>query len=339
MKQVRVGIAGLGRVGMIHACHLARQIEGARLVAACSIVPEELEAARRELGVEQTYADFNQMIEQAEIDAVVIVTTTSLHAEQIQFALEAGKHVFTEKPMGVNAVECKQVETCVKAHPELAFMVGFMRRFDPSYLYAKKKIEEGAIGRPYLVKATGLDPKNSIASVLKYARTSSGLFIGMGVHDVDLMHWFLGSRAVSVSAIGGNFAYPEFGEFGDVEVGLALYQFENGAMGMLHTGRTAPHGYHIETEIVGTEGSIRISPVPQKNLAVIYGKDGVTVECVEEFRERFTQAFLLELSEFINCIRTGRKPDMDVSDAVAATTVVEATTRAFKEHSIMRIAY
>lgn len=109
VKKVKVGIAGLGRLGKVHAHNLAYKIPNAMLKAACSIVPEELEYAKKELGV--------------------------------------------------TVEECRLAEAAVERHPEVVFFLGFMRRFDPSYAYAKKKVEEGAIGIPYMVKATGIDPE------------------------------------------------------------------------------------------------------------------------------------------------------------------------------------
>ena len=141
MKKLRVGIAGLGRLGKVHANNLANKIPGAELVAACSILPAELEYAQKELGVQQVYTDYKEMIASPDIDAVAIVTTSSEHCWQIAAALDAGKHVFSDKPLGVTLEECELAEEAVERHPELTFVLGFMRRFDPSYAYAKKKIE------------------------------------------------------------------------------------------------------------------------------------------------------------------------------------------------------
>lgn len=331
MREIRVGIAGLGRLGKVHAENLAFHIPGVRLTAACSIVSEELSFARERLGAESVFSDYDEMLSRAELDAVVIVTSSPLHCEELKKALECGKHVFTEKPLGVNVEECKEAEKAVEAHPDRIFFLGFMRRFDPSYLYAKKKISEGAIGRPYLVKATGIDPESAVEGAIRFAPTSGGLYIDMASHDIDLMRWFLGSEAREVYALGANFKHPEFPKAGDVETGCALYRFRNGAIGMLHVGRTAAHGYHIETEIVGTEGSIRISPTPAKNLALLYDKRGVVRECVEGFPERFREAYRNEMQEFIRCVRSGEQPEVSVYDGTRATELSFATTKSFRE--------
>lgn len=339
MKKIKVGIAGLGRLGKVHAENLAFKIPNAELTAACSIMPAELDYAKEVLGVEDVYSDYREMLAKADIDAVAIVTTSGEHCWQIEAALEAGKHVFSDKPLGVNVEECRIAEKAVERHPELAFFLGFMRRFDPSYAYAKKKIEEGAIGTPYMVKATGIDPEALVDGAIRFAATSGGIFIDMAIHDIDLMRWFLGSDPVEVYATGSTFKHPEFKEAGDDETGVAMYKCENGAVGFVHVGRTAPHGYHVETEIIGTEGSIRVSPVPAKNLCMIYNNQGVVQECVSGFPERFAESYRLEMEDFINCVQNGVKPEVTVYDGTKSTQIGFVTTEAYRQGGIVKIEY
>lgn len=339
MKKVKVGIAGLGRLGKVHAGNLAFKIPNAELTAACSIMPAELTYAQEELGVKEVYSDYREMLAKADIDAVAIITTSGEHCWQIEAALDAGKHVFSDKPLGVNVEECKIAEKAVERHPELVFFLGFMRRFDPSYAYAKKKIEEGAIGTPYMVKATGIDPEAMVDGAIKFAATSGGIFIDMAIHDIDLMRWFLGSDPVEVYATGSTFKHPEFKAAGDDETGVAMYKCENGAVGFVHVGRTAPHGYHVETEIVGTEGSIRVSPVPAKNLCMLYNNQGVVQECVSGFPERFAESYRLEMEEFINSVQNNTKPEVTVYDGTKSTQIGFATTEAYRQGGIVKIEY
>lgn len=339
MEKVKVGIAGLGRLGKVHANNIAYKIPNAELTAACSIMPAELEYAQNELGVKDVYTDFDEMLAKADIDAVAIVTTSGLHCSQIAKALDAGKHVFSEKPLGVNVEECKQAEVAVERHPELSFFLGFMRRFDPSYAYAMEKIKAGLIGEPYMVKATGIDPEALVQGAIRFAPTSGGIFIDMAIHDIDLMRWFLGEDPVEVYASGATFKHPEFKAAGDDETGVAMYKCKSGKIGFVHVGRTAPYGYHVETEIVGTEGTLRISPVPEKNLCMIYDKNGAVKECVSGFPERFAQAYLFEMQEFIDCVQTGRKPEVKVYDGTKSTQIAFATTQSYKEGKPVVIDY
>lgn len=337
MKKLRVGIVGLGRLGKVHARNIAFKLPNAELTAACSIVSAELEYAKTELGVTDVYTDYREMLAKADIDAVVIVTTSSEHCWQIEAALDAGKHVFSEKPLGVDVAQCKQAEAAVERHPDRTFMLGFMRRYDKSYAYAKEKIDQGAIGTPYLVKATGIDPEALVEGAIRFAKTSGGIFLDMAIHDIDLCRWFLGSEATEVYALGTTFKHPEFKEAGDDETAIAMYKFANGAMAMVHVGRTAPYGYHVETEIVGTEGTIRISAVPEKNLATVYGPNGVCTECVGSFPERFDEAYLIEMEEFVDCALNGKQPGVSVYDGTKSTAIGYATTEAWKTGKIVKI--
>ena len=337
LKKIKVGIVGLGRLGKVHARNIAYKIPNAELTAACSIVPEELEFAKSELGVTDVYSDYREMLAKADIDSVCIVTTSSEHCWQIEAALDAGKHVFSEKPLGVDVAQCKQAEAAVERHPELTFMLGFMRRYDKSYSYAKKLVDDGKIGKPYLVKATGIDPEAFVQGAIKFAKNSGGIFLDMAIHDIDLCRWFLNSEATEVYAMGSTFKHPEFKEAGDDETGVAVYKFANSAMAMVHVGRTAPYGYHVETEVVGTEGTIRISAVPEKNLATVYNSNGVCTECVGSFPERFEEAYLTEMEEFVDCVINHKKPGVNVYDGTKSTAVGYATTEAWKTGKIVKI--
>jgi len=330
VKKVRLGIVGLGRLGMRHAETARYCVRGAELVAACSLNPAELAGVKEQLGVEHCYSDFGQMIAGAGIDAVLVVSSSSEHVSHITQALDAGLHVFSEKPLGTTIEECRTAEKSVETHRNLVFMLGFMRRFDPSYAYAKRQIAAGAVGQPFMVRAYGLDPDALIDGALRFAATSGGIFLDMMIHDIDLARWFLGAEATMVHAIGGTFKYPDFALHGDVDNATALMQFEGGGMALFFTGRTAAHGYHIETEIVGTEGQIRIDGVPRKNRVTLYSERGTSEACVEAFPERFGEAFTLEIQEFVDCIREGRRPEVSVHDGTRATAVAYAATESLR---------
>jgi myo-inositol 2-dehydrogenase/D-chiro-inositol 1-dehydrogenase len=335
MKNIRFGMVGLGRLGYKHAENIAFRTPGVELAAVCSVIESELERASHDFPAAKSYSNYADMLKDKSLDAVFLCSPSSLHCEQIEAGLEAGLHVFSEKPLGVNVAECEHVEKVVAQHPNQVFMLGFMRRYDDSYAYAKKLIDAGQIGKPFLVRAYGLDPEALVEGAIRFAPTSGGIFLDMAVHDIDLANWFLGGQPKSIYAIGGSYVHPEFGAIGDCDNACAMLQYENGGMAMLYIGRTAAHGYHIETEIVGTKGALRISPVPQKNLVQIFGSDGVLQECVGGFPERFQASYLSELHEFVNCIRERRQPEVKVEDGTLATRIAFAATEAYKEKKIV----
>ena len=162
MNKVRIGVVGLGRLGQLHADNIVNKIKNAQLSAVCSVQEDELYHAKKQWGVDQCNADYNEMLSQADLDAVAIISPSNLHCEQVISALEKGLHVFCEKPLSTSKAECLTVEKAVLQQPKLVFMLGFMRRYDPSYTYAKNKIESGFIGRPILFRGYSVDPESAI---------------------------------------------------------------------------------------------------------------------------------------------------------------------------------
>ena len=336
MREVRIGLVGLGRLGTLHAENVSSKIPGARIAALCDADGERLEKVALELGVDKTFTSFEDMAEYAGIDAVCIVSPSALHTQHIRIAMEAGKHVFCEKPLGISVEQCREAVGVVGNHPNLVFSMGFMRRFDPSYAYAKKKIEAGEIGRIVLMRSYSQDPISLIEGAIVFSPHSGGQFIDMAVHDIDLARWFIGSEPKHTWAIGGCYAYPEFGEHKDGDNVSCLMQFEDDAMVFLFAGRTSPHGYNVETEIIGTKGILRIGSVPQKNLVEILDEHGVRKECSQSFGERFGQAFIEEIKDFTECIRSGRRPGVGVSDGLRALEIALGCKASFESGELVK---
>ena len=216
-------------------------------------------------------------------------------------------------------------------------MVGFVRRFDPSYAYAKKQVDEGAIGKPFLVKSQTVDIDATAKFQLEFVKTSGGLFHDYNVHDIDLARWFLGSNIKTVFAAGGGYKHPEFAAAGDADNVLSTCVFENGTMASLHASRTSQHGHDTFTEVVGTEGVLRIGRPASMNLVEISDKHGVRRECAQTFYERFEAGFLLQTQDFIDCIIEGRRPELTLQDATEATRGAVALTQSFREGTLCEV--
>ena len=334
---IKIGAIGLGRLGYQHAFNLRFSIPGVELVALCDMNEEKLVTTAKAWGVPHTYTDFEAMIQNQELDAIAITSPSHLHTLQIAQALEQGLHVFSEKPLGTTVEECRIAEAAVEKHPELVFMLGFMRRYDPSYAYARKMVVAGKIGKPILFRGYSQDPETAIKGAIAYAGHSGGQFIDMAVHDIDLARWFMASDPKTIFAIGGCYAHPEFGQFKDGDNVSALMHLQNDSMAFLFAGRTAPHGYNVETEIVGTKGTLRIASVPQKNMVEILDQHGVRKECLQDFIERFGEAYLNEMNEFISCINEGRKPEVTVYDGTKCTEIAYKCKEAFESNELVRM--
>jgi myo-inositol 2-dehydrogenase/D-chiro-inositol 1-dehydrogenase len=336
MNTVRIGSVGLGRLGLAHAENIAARIRNAELAALCDVDTAKLNETADRLSVPRRFTNFEEMIACKDIDAVVLVSPSALHTKQIAAALAAGKHVFSEKPLGVTVAECKEAEKAVEAHPDKVFMLGFMRRFDDSYQYAYSKVAAGEIGNVILFRACSQDPERFIESSIAFAAHSGGAFLDMAVHDIDLARWFTGSEPETAYAIGGCYAHSEFGKYNDGDNVSCLLKFKSGAMAFLFAGRTAPHGYNVETEIIGTKGILRIASIPQKNLVEVLDSHGVRRECSQNFLERFDTAYVAEVQEFVNCVISGKKPDVTVYDGTRVSEIAYTCKAAFESGELLR---
>ncbi|MBA4698267.1 MAG: Gfo/Idh/MocA family oxidoreductase [Ruminococcus sp.] len=331
MKKIRIGSIGLGRLGYEHAVNIATRVSGAELKALCDVDKEKLRDVAGQLGVEQTYEDYEQMCKSPELDAICIVSPSAMHTEHIQIALENGKHVFCEKPLDTTVEKCREAERIVAGYPEQVFMLGFMRRYDYSYRKAKEKIERGDIGRIVLIRAYTQDPIATIESTLKFAPHSGGQFLDMCVHDIDLCNWFTGGqKPKELWAVGGCFAYPQYREWNDGDNVSCLIQYEDETMAFLFAGRAAAHGCNVETEIIGTKGTLRIGSVGTDSMLEVLNENGVCRECHPDFMYRWHDAYIAEMEEFVSCIRGGRKPGVTVYDGTLASETAYRCKESFE---------
>jgi len=328
---LRVGIAGLGRLGRRHAQQLALRTRGARLVSACSPVAAELEWARGEFGLETLHADFDAFVHDPQLDAVVLVTPTALHAEQTIAALRAGKHVFVEKPLALNVEDCERVEAEAARHPRLVAMVGFVRRFDPSYAQAHADVLAGAIGRPFLVRSQTCDRNDPDGFFVRFAPTSGGIFMDCSVHDIDLARWMLGQpRASAVFATGTIALHEGLRPLGDVDNGLAIVEFEGGQRAVFYASRTFAHGHDTQTEIIGSAGQLLVGRDGARDRVVTCDAAGVRHQVVDDFFERFGLAFERELQAFVASCRGEQAVPLALADATEATRIALAITRSLR---------
>ena len=337
-KKLKVAIVGLGRLGQHHARNLARQVADVELIAACSPLQEELDWAQHTLGITQRYTDYAELLKHPELDAVFLVTPTSLHAQQIIQALQAGKHVFCEKPLSLDPADCQAVEAEAAKHPELTVMIGFVRRFDDSYHDAKQKIAQGLIGKPYLVRSQTCDLNDPSGAFMRFAPTSGGIFLDCSVHDIDLARWLLGNPvAKRAYASGTNAIHTGLAQYGDVDNGIGTIEFADGSLATFMASRTMAHGHETLTEVFGTAGRLTVGANPRLLRVDIADQHGIRNECTPDFYARFSAAFLNEAQEFVDAVQGRKILSLTLSDASAATRLGLALTQAMREQRVVEL--
>src|SRR5262245_55728604 len=266
MAKLNIGLIGVGRLGRIYARDLSTRIACTRLTAIADTDTDALERVRAEFDVPHAYLDSAELLRDRSVDAIVIVTPTNTHREVANAAAAAGKPIFCEKPPSISLDDALAMRESVK-QSGIFFQLGFMRRFDSGYAAAKKQVDDGAIGYAVVFKSTSRDP---YPPSLSYAdpRSSGGLIIDMGIHDFDLARWFMG-EVVSVQAIGGVLAYPDFATIGDIDNAVVSLVFASGRLGVVDLTRNGIYGYDISTELLGTQGTLRIGYLRETPLFVM----------------------------------------------------------------------
>ena len=321
----------------MHACNIANRVPGMELVAICDGNTARAKEVAEELNVEAVYADPAQMCADPNVEAVAIFTNTASHVDMIKIAMEAGKHVFCEKPLAENVEKCLKAEEIIKAHPNQVFMLGFMRRFDKSYRIAKQKIDNGDIGRVVLVRCYSEDPRSTFDSYLPFAPTSGGQFIDMSIHDIDLIRWLTGSEPDKLWAIGGCYEFPQYKDWDDGDNVSCLIQMKNNIMAFFFAGRTAAHGSAVETEIVGTKGMLRIGATPTDSLVEVFSENGVCRECYQDFITRWHYAYIHEMEVYCEAVREGKQPTPNVYDGTKSTAIAFNCKESFLKNDLLKM--
>lgn len=325
MKKVKHAVLGLGWFGEKH-CEALAAIPNVEIAAVCTRNPERLAEVAGKFGVTKTYTDYRAMLADPEIESVSITTMWDQHADPAVAALEAGKHVFLEKPMASTVADCDLIVNAAKAAAGI-FMTGHICRFNPRYAAAKQEIAEGKIGKIISMYARRNLPAWVGASVLD----KIGPIIGDGVHDTDLMFWFSESRAVTAYA-----QTVRVREHAHPDLGQVMYRLENGASCILESvwclPDTTPFQIDERLEIIGTEGSISIHDT-HPNLMVV-DKNGA--RCPDTtywpmIHGQLRGALRDELAYFTNCIATGEQPGVitpeESREAVRACLAAEESAR------------
>jgi len=320
---IRFGLIGSGRMGEVFAHHLAFSIPEAEFVAVADANQEVAERVAIKYGANRHYGEYSELLAQDDIDAVIIATPSNTHEKVIVDSASAGKHIFSEKPLALTLEGCDAALSAVNTRG-VKLQVGFMRRYDPAYLSAKKKIEEGVIGTPVIFKSVGRDPKRTS---LEFARrvNSGGLIMDMGIHDFDLARWLMGSEVKRVFSEGECLVYPELMEVDDIDNAIISLKFENGAVGSIDVSRNAVYGYDVSTEVLGSEGSLFIGKERQTPL-LVKTRAGITHDTVPYFMERFGEAYAAEIKDFVANLENDIEPSVSGQEGRIAVAIGVAAT-------------
>lgn len=338
-KQVNVCLIGCGRAGLIHARNFSKSIDKGRLIALCDPTPEKLTSAQKELNCSYTYKNYKEALKNPEIDAVIVVTPTVYHKEIVVDAAKAGKHILCEKPLAMDENECLEMIQAAEEN-NVKLQVGFMRRYDESFIAAKKEIEEGAIGEVVMVKSLTHGPSEPKPWMYDI-QNSNGPIGEVNSHDLDTLRWLTNQEIDTIYAVGGNFRSPEVKEeFPDYYDTVAMnLTFKDGKIGMIDGAQYVQYGYDARTEILGTKGSILIGDQSKHKVTVATSNGEVRKQTMNSWTYLFKDAYVHEDQAFVDCILNDTKPKVTGRDGMIAVKLVSKALESLLTQKIVKVEY
>ena len=331
---MKVGIIGAGRIGKVHLESISRYVKGAEVAAmADPFMSKDTAEYIKSFGVGKITKDYREILADKEIQAVLICSSTDTHAPISIEAIEAGKHVFCEKPVDHDVDNILKVKSALEGK-NLKYQVGFNRRFDHNFSAVRRAVKEGKIGALNVLKICSRDPA---APPVNYIKVSGGIFLDMTIHDFDMVRFLSGEEVESVYAMGGVMVDEEIGKAGDIDTAVIVMRLKSGALAVIDNCRRAAYVYDQRAEAFGELGQIAVGN-DTSSTAVLSDKDGVTSEKpLYFFLERYMQAYVREISEFIDCVQNDKPVPVGIEDGLQAVKIGIAAKKALKEGREIRL--
>jgi len=335
MRRLGVGVLGVGEMGRRHAENLRRLVSQAELVAVADVVGERARQLASELEIENSYSSLEAMLECKGLDAVIIATPDKFHTSAVKIAAAAGRDILCEKPLALNLTDAQEMLDAV-SKAGVRFQVGFMRRYDPAYAAAMKRIEAGEIGIPVIFKSVGRDKDGPPLSAY-HANANGMLFYTNTIHDFDLARWLMQDEVSEVHAYATSAIRPEVAQFGDVVASVVNLKFSQGAIGNIDSYAQAVYGYDVRTEIIGSKGAILVGSLNQIPVTVLTAQG--SAQCVADyFLTTFADAYLAEINDFVECILNDRPLRVSGEDGLRALAIAVAAESSYVHAKAIKVS-
>ena len=334
---INVGIIGAGRIGQVHGKSILSGVSGAciRAVADPYLTQQAIDWAKG-AGIEGIYTDYHKILEDDKIDAVLICSSTDTHAQLSIEAIEAGKHVFCEKPIDHKLSRIAEVEAALaKSEKQLVYQVGFNRRFDHNYRALRQAVRDGKVGDVQFIRISSRDPEPPPAG---YVKSSGGIFLDMMIHDLDMLRYLSGLEVEEVYAQGAVLIDPAIGKEGDVDTATVSARLSSGALALIDNSRKAVYGYDQRAEVFGSKGSVQIGN-DAASTAVLSTTEGVVSEKpLWFFLERYTAAYQGEIASFLQSIEKGSAAEVGVQDGRMSIRLALACKLSLEENRPVKLS-
>lgn len=333
---LKIGIIGAGRIGKVHLESISYHVKNATVTAmADPFMNEETEKLIRSYGVSKVTKDYKDILNDKDIDAVLVCSSTDTHAAISIEAINAGKHVFCEKPVDHSIEKIQAVADALKEHPDIKFQVGFNRRFDHNFAAIRKAYDDGKIGEAHILKITSRDPEPPNPA---YIKVSGGIFLDMTIHDFDMACFLTDSDVEELYVNSAVLVDPAIGEQGDVDTAIITMKMANGALAVIDNSRKAAYGYDQRAELFGSKGMVATSNDTVSS-AVISNADGVTGEKpLFFFLERYMGSFSEEMRQFTEAVINDTDVSVGIHAGLQSVKIGLAARKSVEEHRPVKIS-
>ena len=333
---LKIGIIGAGRIGKVHLESISYHVKNATVTAmADPFMNEETEKLIRSYGVSKVTKDYKDILNDKDIDAVLVCSSTDTHAAISIEAINAGKHVFCEKPVDHSIEKIQAVADALKEHPDIKFQVGFNRRFDQNFAAIRKAYDDGKIGEAHILKITSRDPEPPNPA---YIKVSGGIFLDMTIHDFDMACFLTDSDVEELYVNSAVLVDPAIGEQGDVDTAIITMKMANGALAVIDNSRKAAYGYDQRAELFGSKGMVATSNDTVSS-AVISNADGVTGEKpLFFFLERYMGSFSEEMRQFTEAVINDTEVPVGIHAGLQSVKIGLAARKSVEEHRPVKIS-
>ncbi|MDP6166708.1 MAG: inositol 2-dehydrogenase [Gammaproteobacteria bacterium] len=321
---IRLALFGAGRIGNIHGRNVLLHPQ-AEMVALHDPYQPNAESLSKALGCEQK--SVAQIFADDSIDAVMVCSATDTHAELIEQAVDAGKHVFCEKPIDLSLVRVQQVVAKVEASNIVA-MVAFNRRFDPSFSLLQQRLASGEVGDVELLSIISKDPA---PPPVDYIKVSGGLFRDMTIHDFDMARFLLAEEVSQVSAHASCLVDPAIGQAGDVDTAVITLTTASGKLAQITNSRRASFGYDQRLEVHGSRGLLCAENIKEHMVTSATQQGVITAKPMHFFLERYELAYRAELHAFINALNGESVILPTLHDGLQALLLAEAAMQSIEQ--------
>lgn len=333
-RKINIAVIGAGRIGKLHSEHLASMIAGAELTAIADIDLEAAQETAARFNVPMVVSDYHEILNNPDIEAVVICSPTNTHAQIIQEAAAAGKHIFCEKPIDHDLSKVDQALKAVEKEG-VKLMVGFNRRFDPNFRKVREMIAQGKIGAPHILHIISRDPA---PPSMEYLKVSGGIFLDMTIHDFDMARYLMASEVDEIYVVGAARVDPKIGEIGDLDTVIITLRFANGAIGTIDNNRKAVYGYDQRVEVFGSKGMVAACN-PTLDTHVYSNQEGIhSALPLHFFLERYSTSYVIEMREFIECVQNNTPPPISGMDGRIPIVMGLAAKKSYQENRPVQLS-